>query len=363
MGQSLPVAEHRQGTTQALLLLCTWHCHCERQPEPGRGANTALPRRAALCPSVLSQHQVRMGAHSSRPSNRPWQFWQRHVLQRALTQRAREARVPVGQEHAPAQDRRTAGWGCCSRHRTTAQTNTDAGASPSLGHHRQNSPWPCPGDPGLPATRATEQQWLQQGQPFPPFPPRSRPHPPGELYRKSPGRADCQLTELFSQQPAREERPPPSILPGSFPWYLPRRQQRQGKKRSLAPQALPKTLNTRSIHTSEKFVELCTQLKDPGCCFAFFFPPLPPLGALYNPLSPPCPIPQARGDPEALLLLEELPPFAVRTSLRRPRAPRRPAEEVQHNSQAPGAKVSLSFSSPRDDFHSFQYQPPEEQGL
>lgn len=59
--------------------------------------------------------------------------------------------------------------------------NTDAGASPSLRHHRQNSPWPCPGDPGLPATRATEQQWLQQGQPFPPFPPRSRPHPPGAL--------------------------------------------------------------------------------------------------------------------------------------------------------------------------------------
>lgn len=46
-----------------------------------------------------------------------------------------------------------------------------------------------------------------------------------------------------------------------------------------------------------------------------------------------------------------------------PAAPRRPAEEVQHNSQAPGAKVSLSFSSPRDDFHSFQYQPPEQQGL
>lgn len=361
MGQSLPVAEHRQGTTQALLLLCTWHCHCERQPEPGRGANTALPRRAALCPSVLSQHQVRMGAHSSRPSNRPWQFWQRHVLQRALTQRAREARVPVGQEHAPAQDRRTAGWGCCSRHRTTAQTQMQAhplrsgitaktprgraqGTQASLPRGRRSSSGCSRASPSLPSPRAAAPT-LQ------------------ELYRKSPGRADCQLTELFSQQPAREERPPASILPGSFPWYLPHRQQRQGKKRSLAPQALPKTLNTRSIHTSEKFVELCTQLKDPGCCFAFFFPPLPPLGALYNPLSPPCPIPQARGDPEALLLLEELPPFAVRTSLRRPRAPRRPAEEVQHNSQAPGAKVSLSFSSPRDDFHSFQYQPPEEQGL
>lgn len=162
----------REGTAQALFLLCTWHCHCE--PELGQGANTALPRQG--CP--LPQHP------QPAPSWDGSAFLMPQQLALAILAEAHAAGgSEVGQEQAPAQDRLPAGAGAAVQwwHRTTAQTNRDAGTSSPLGHHCQNSPRPCPGDPGLGATRAREQQRLRQGRPFPPFPPRSRPHPPGAL--------------------------------------------------------------------------------------------------------------------------------------------------------------------------------------
>lgn len=208
-----------------------------------KGQTQLCPARAALCPSIRNQLRAGMEAHSSHPSSWLWQFWQRHVLQRALKWDRNRLLHRTGFQlrlglllsggTAP-RPRQTGTQAHPLRSGITAKTprGRAQGTQASVPRGRGSSSGCSRASPSLPSPRAAAPT-LQ------------------ELYRKSPGRADCQLTELFSQQPAREERPPPSILPGSFPWY-------QGKKRSLAPQPLPRTANARSIRISEKFVELCT---------------------------------------------------------------------------------------------------------
>lgn len=116
------------------------------------------------------------------PSNRLQLFWQRHVLRRAPTQRARMARVPVSGERSPAQASLPASWGCWE--------------APSLGHHHHHVRGSrCSTAASPPRGREAGGAAVAAAGPALPLPSPCAATPTlQELYRKSPGRADCQLT-------------------------------------------------------------------------------------------------------------------------------------------------------------------------
>lgn len=199
----------------------------------------------------------------------------------------------------------------------------------------------CSRGPGLCPLRQgrPEQQLaLQHGRPFPspPFPPRSRPHPAGAIANPQAAPAASWHNCLVSKQ--AEERPPP-LHPSPAP------------SRGTFPTALPPG-ETISAPRDEEFWKSWPRFARSQVVWVF--PAFPPPRCCVRPASsPPAPSPwreEAAASATSSICCENITGAG----------PARRAREVQRNSQAPGAKVSSSFSSPWDDFQSPECQPLEE---
>lgn len=151
----------------------------------------------------------------------------------------------------------------------------------------------------LPRGRGSSSGWSRAG---PSLPSPAQPPPPSRSSIANPQAAPTASWQncLVSNRAERSGRPPPSFPApsrGTFPAAS-----SAGERNILVlPKPSPKRWIREVVTFPKSLSSFARKLKDPGCCLASFsfFPP-PSLGALYSPLSPPCPIPQARGDPEAL---------------------------------------------------------------